>query len=141
MELDPVTAILLLALLLAVFGWWRASTRIARGNRRRQVRAAIGEHNAESLLARFGYTVDDRQVTVRWCMHIDGEPTEVSSRADLLVSQWRRTYVAEVKTGDKAPDPTRPATRRQLMEYLHAFDVDGVLLVDMERGEVVEVAF
>jgi hypothetical protein len=33
------------------------------------------------------------------------------------------------------------ATRRQLLEYRLAFDVDGVLLVDVETGEVSEVEF
>ena len=62
-------------------------------------------------------------------------------RADLLVEARSRSgflrgqrFVAEVKTGERAIDPTHPATRRQLMEYLHVFEVDGVLLVDREAG-------
>ncbi len=130
-----------LALFLALVGWYRASTRIGRNNRARGRVAAVGEQGAEQLLVSQGYTIEDRQVTLRWTIEVDGEPVEVSSRVDLLVRCWGQRFVAEVKTGAHAPDPRRPATRRQLMEYLHAFDVDGVLLVDMESKAVRTVAF
>ncbi len=81
-------------------------------------------------------------------MRVDGQTVWVSCRGDLLV-QARRTplatagsqFIAEVKTGLRAPDPTNPSTRRQLLEYLTAFDVDGVLLVDMEREQIYVIAF
>ena len=88
-----------------------------------------------------GYGVVGRQPTRRWRMTIAGRPREVSSRADLLVERKGRRFVADVKTGGRAPDPRIPATRRQLMEYLLVFEVDGALLVDMERGRVREVEF
>jgi hypothetical protein len=100
------------------------------------------------LLEGCGFRILERQVTTTWTLTIDGEAHEVRSRADLLVEARTRSrfprgtrYIAEVKTGDLAPDPRRPATRRQLMEYLMAFDVDGVLLVDMEQGNVHHVVF
>ncbi|MFT4624125.1 MAG: hypothetical protein ACI8PZ_002784 [Myxococcota bacterium] len=133
-----LVAVLLFAITLA---WRRASTRTGRNNRRRQRVAQRGEVLAESLLAAAGFRVEDRQVTARWSMHIDGEPHEVHCRADLIVTRRRRRYVAEVKTGERAPDPTLPATRRQLLEYRLAFDVDGLLLVDVPGREVIEVEF
>ncbi|MCZ7678051.1 MAG: hypothetical protein M5U28_04430 [Sandaracinaceae bacterium] len=57
-------------------------------------------------------------------------------RADLLVERGGLAWIAEVKTGAEAPSITTRATRRQLLEYAHAFDVAGVLLVDPERGRV-----
>ncbi len=145
-QLDPLVlavAALTLALLGALALWWRARTRIARANRWRQRGARVGEEAAEQLLGDAGFRVLDRQVTTTWTMWVDGEPVEVRCRADLLVEQ-RRTrsrYVAEVKTGSRAPDPTNPQTRRQLLEYRLAFDVDGVLLVDMEARCVRTVSF
>lgn len=121
------------------FAWWRARTRVRRGNRRRQVRAAEGEREAEDLLEAHGFVVEDRQVSRTWTLWVDGEPYEVRSRADLLVSRDGLRFVAEVKTGDHAPDPTRPATRRQLMEYHFVFPVAGVLLVDPTAGCIHEV--
>ncbi len=74
-----------------------------------------------------------------WTMWIDGEPVEVGVRADLWVGLGERRYVAEVKTGGRAPDPTHPATRRQLLEYRVAFEPDGLLLVDAEEGRIILV--
>ena len=125
----------------ALWGWWRAASRITRGNRRRQERARRGEDAAERLLEREGFEVLDRQVGASWTMWIDDEPVEVRCRADLLVRGPTGCYIAEVKTGDRATDPTLPATRRQLLEYALAFDADGVLLVDAARGAVHRIAF
>jgi len=72
---------------------------------------------------------------------IDGELREVSSRADLLLERHHRLYVADVKSGELAPRPDQPATRRQLLEYLLAFGADGALVVDMRRRRVHAVGF
>ncbi len=143
-----VIALLLGVIFLLALAWWRARGRVGRANRRRQRVASVGEEEAEALLAAEGFRVLERQVTARWTLHVDGEPQPVHCRADLLVQARSRSafprgqrFVAEVKTGDRAIDPTHPATRRQLMEYLHVFDVDGVLLVDMVHRRVHHVAF
>jgi len=106
---------------------------------RMRARARRGERDAERLLARAGYRVTQRQARARATYRVDGDPREVEVVADLLVTRRGRTYVAEVKTGARAPDPTHRATRRQLLEYGHAFDADGVLLVDVEAGRVSRV--
>lgn len=132
--------LLLASLLLGLALWLRA--RVERWQRRRrQSVAARGERDAEQLLRRAGYRVLERQLHGRWALEIDGRAVEVSNRADLLVGRGRQRYVAEVKTGQRAPDPTLPATRRQLLEYRLAYPVDGVLLVDMSAERVVEVRF
>lgn len=131
--------VLLAAVFALLVAWWRARNRIRWGNRRRQRRAAVGEDDAEDLLQAHGYRIEDRQVTRPWTLWVDGEPREVRSRADLLVSRDGLCFVAEVKTGARAPDPTRPATRRQLMEYDWVFEVAGVLLVDPAAGCIHEV--
>ena len=148
MSNEAAILLLLGVILLLVVAWWRARHRVRRGNRRRQRIAAKGEQEAEVLLAAEGFRILDRQITARWTLQVDGVPQPVHCRADLLVqarsrSAFRRgqRFVAEVKTGDRATDPTHPATRRQLMEYLHVFDVDGVLLVDMRHRRVRHVVF
>jgi hypothetical protein len=93
------------------------------------------------LLIRQGYSIVERQVSRSWTVHVDGEAREASVRADLLVEKDGQTFVAEVKTGELAPDPLYPPTRRQLLEYLFVFDPDGLLLVDVEEGAVHEVVF
>lgn len=138
LALIGVLAVLLLA---ALAGWWWAATRGARASRARQRRARRAETDAERFLESRGYAVVERQVTRSWRMEIDGELREVSSRADLLLERDHRLYVADVKSGEIAPRPDQPATRRQLLEYLLAFRADGALVVDMRRRRVHAVAF
>ncbi|MBI2392240.1 MAG: hypothetical protein HYV09_21815 [Deltaproteobacteria bacterium] len=103
--------------------------------------AQQGESDAEAILARAGYRVIERQAIARWSMSVDGEEVPVDVRVDLLVQRRGRRYVAEVKTGDRAPDPTHPPTRRQLLEYALVFDAREVLLVDVPSGHVRAIAF
>jgi len=129
------------AVLVLATALWLARGRAGRASVRRQRRARRGEERARRVLRRAGFRVDEFQPRESWWMIVDGRDVEVHVRADYLVSRFRRTYVAEVKTGDRAPDPTYPPTRRQLLEYSLAFDVDGVLLVDVEEKEIFEVGF
>ena len=134
------------AVLAALLVWNLASVRLTRlrrrlGIRARQRRAQRGERNAVRLLARRGYEVEAAQVTHGYQLWCDGESHAVQVRADYLVYQGGRRYLAEVKTGAEAPRLTSAATRRQLLEYAHAYDVDGILLVDMEEGRVRTVTF
>lgn len=136
---------LILLLLLATVGfalaWIWERGRAGRASRRRVARALRGEMDAENLLDAEGFDLLDRQVRRTWRVRVDGEEAEVEVRADLLVERDGRVWVAEVKTGGIAPDPLHPPTRRQLLEYLLAFEADGVLLVDVEEGRLVEVEF
>jgi hypothetical protein len=145
MEQDRLVIVVAAALALAV-----AMHLVARGlgrwlrrwqARRRQVRAVRGERHAERLLDRQGFTVCGRQVATSWAVTCDGEMHEVPLRADLIVERHGKRYVAEVKTGRVAPRLATTATRRQLLEYRVAYDVDGILLVDAEAGRVMHVDF
>jgi hypothetical protein len=107
--------------------------------RRRFERAALGEHRAEPLLRAAGYEILERQVQGAWTLRADGEPLSVALRADLLVAKGARRFIVEVKTGKLAPRLDHAPTRRQLLEYRMAFDVDGVLLVDAEANRIVLV--
>jgi hypothetical protein len=115
---------------------WRAH--VARA---RMSRALRGERRAEVLLRARGYEVIARQQSARWSIHVDGEPHWVELRADYLVRRGSQRLVAEVKTGKLAPRIETSATRRQLLEYRVAFDVDGVVLVDAEEGAVRTIEF
>jgi hypothetical protein len=102
---------------------------------------ADGELRAEPLLRCLGYEVVARQAPVTYDVAVDGEPCAVALRADFLVQRDGRRFVAEVKTGRQAPRLETASTRRQLLEYRVAFDVDGVLLVDVDAGRVHSLEF
>jgi hypothetical protein len=117
-------------------GFWRRRTIAIR-----RERGAAGELRAEGLLRDLGFTILGRQVVVSYGVRVDGDPVEIELRADYLVAWNDKRYVAEVKTGRAAPRIETPGTRRQLLEYRIAFDVDGVLLVDAEAERVHAVEF
>jgi len=141
LTLSPALALVLLssvgALLVArrVGRLWRHGVAV-----RRARRAGAGERRARRLLVARGYRVLEEQAFRRWTIRVDGEPLDVELRADFVVMRGDRRFVADAKTGAVATVRDR-ATRRQLLEYRVAFDVDGVLLVDADRGVVRELVF
>ena len=78
---------------------------------------------------------------VTYDVFVDDEAHSVTIRADYVVFKDGARYVAEVKTGRTATRIDSAATRRQLLEYRHAFDVDGVLLVDADSGTIHSIGF
>lgn len=105
-------------------------------------RAAAGERRAEVMLERRGWRIIERQPRRPFRFAVDGATREVELRADLLVARRGRLFVAEVKTGSRAPRIETSSTRRQLLEYRVAYrEADGVLLVDAENDVVSEVVF
>ncbi|MGE0867249.1 MAG: hypothetical protein AB7P03_01710 [Kofleriaceae bacterium] len=118
-------------------GRWRGSWQA----RRRAARAGQGEEAAAALLRAAGFKIVARQARTWWCPEVDGEAFETELRADYLVEAAGELLVAEVKTGEHAPQLSTAATRRQLLEYHVAFGADGVLLVCPERGAIHRVDF
>lgn len=135
-----IIAVVAAALALWLAAWvrrWRGSARA----KRRAARATAGEQLAAEILERAGYQIVERQARTAWVPYIDGEPCELELRADYLVEIKGAVFVAEVKTGDDAISIATAATRRQLLEYSIAFEVDGVLLVCPERNAIHRVEF
>lgn len=116
-------------------GWasWRA--------RWRGSRAARAERRAARLLRREGFEIESTQPTTRLRVMVDDREWTVAVRADYLVRRGAERLVAEVKSGQVSASLRCAATRRQLIEYRLAYDVDGVLLVDMVAKRVHEVRF
>ncbi len=122
-------------LVFVLWSWLRGIARRAR-LRHRFDRAAAGERAAIPLLESHGFAIEGAQVMGGYVLHVDGEPVSVEVRADYIVRRGSERFVAEVKTGAFATKITTPATRRQLLDYQHAFDVDGILLVDAEAKRI-----
>jgi hypothetical protein len=126
-------AVLLIALLLLL-------GRPSRRARRHVDLGARAEARALSLLRREGFALRGSQVGFSFDVLVDGAAETARGRADFLVEKEGRLYVVEVKTGGFVR-PTEPNTRRQLLEYLLALPVDGVLLVDGEADEIHTIRF
>lgn len=141
MTLESLVALLTGVLIALLAVRWLRTWRGSRRARVRAGRAVAGEEAAATLLRGAGFSIIGKQVRAWWSPTIDGEPHEMEVRADYLVEANGERLIAEVKTGDEAPLLTTAATRRQLLEYHVAFEVDGVLLVCPERGAIHRVGF
>jgi hypothetical protein len=108
---------------------------------RRFERARRLEVEAERLLLRKGFRMQGRKVARTATLLVDGRELSYELELDYLVLDLRdRPFVAEVKSGETAPDPLHAPTRRQLLDYAVAFpETAGLLLVDMEANVVHEV--
>lgn len=112
-----------------------------RQRRGRALRALSAERRAARLLHRAGYSVQATQVARRWPVVVGHRCIDILLRADYLVARGAEVFVAEVKSGAYVARVRHGPTRRQLLEYQLAYDVDGVLLVDVERQRVQVVRF
>ena len=141
--ISAVEAIALLGLLALgiVLGlrWsaWRVRRRIAR----HRDMGAKGEQRAVRMLERAGYIVEVSQPSAEAIVSVDGEVLSFRLRGDLIVRQGGQRYLAEVKSGQTSASIRTSATRRQLLDYALAFDVDGVLLVDVHAEQIRQVSF
>ncbi len=99
------------------------------------------EKRAEEILRKNGYRILSYQERKKYNLKVDDDIEEVVVIADYIVKKGRKIYVVEVKTGRDAPLPRNTGTRRQLLEYYLAFEVDGVLLLDMEDERIREIEF
>jgi hypothetical protein len=134
---EVVAAIAVLAAVVLVVRGWMRGLRA----RARSARAYAGERDAARILRAHGFSIVGAQVAAEYPVEVDGEIVVCGVRADYVVQKRGARFVAEVKTGTYAPRIATASTRRQLLEYGIAFDVDGVLLVDAERDVIHTVSF
>lgn len=141
--MEPIRIAVLVVLIFAAGAfamrtWLRLLDRFQRKHRSKL--AIAGETKAIKLLNRHGYQIESHQQRMSCSLSVDGEPVAFELIADFIVSKDGYRYVAEAKTGQGA-SPTHRGTRRQLLEYALAFDVDGVLLVDMTEQCIHDIDF
>lgn len=134
-----VTVVASLALGWAVQAGMRLALQRWRG-RRAAARGARGERQARGLLERAGYRVLAEQPRHQATLEVGGRSEDYLLVPDFLCERGGRRYVADAKTGAGA-DPNARATRRQLLEYACAFEVEDALLIDVNRGRIVQLKF
>jgi len=133
---------LVAAVLAAIVLLFAARDLTARWERRRRwARGRVAESIAPAVLKQSGYEILAAQMPGTYTLTVDGQAMNVALRADFIVARQGLQYVAEVKSGRSAPQLSTAMTRRQLLEYLIAFPVDGILLVDAENRTIHEIQF
>ena len=136
-------ATIVLLLLLIFYLWFslrRSQKKAGRSAQKRSRGAVLGEEMAEAILASHGYRIVAAQHREKSRFYVDRKAVEIEVRIDFIVEKLGQRYVAEVKTGLNAPNPSWPATRRQLLEYSLIFPDWPILLVDVpaERVHLIE---
>lgn len=88
-----------------------------------------------------GYRIIAEQPELEAIVKVDGESHSIAIRPDFLVKRFGKTWLVEVKTGSKAPNPLEGSTRRQLFEYSAANGGSPILLADMESHTIHRIEF
>lgn len=104
-------------------------------------KAEILEEEASTFLQKNGYEVIERHPEIGYTLSVNGEEYSIKVTPDYLVRKEGEILIAEVKTGESAPDISNRHTRRQILEYYIASEYDGVILVDMENREINRIDF
>jgi hypothetical protein len=134
-------SVLVALVLLGTFLGWRLRRWVAgSASRRRALHGLRQEAEARGVLEDAGYRVVAEQARQPWPVVSGDQELEVVLKVDFLVEKNGRRFVADAKTGS-ARSAQSAATRRQLLEYLIAYEADCALLVDMEERRVVAVQF
>jgi hypothetical protein len=141
-EVPTLLVILALSAILAVSLYVWVNSRFRRAVLKRRFRHAVdAEAQAPQLLRKHGYEILGAQVVGGYTLGVDGSPINVPLRADYLVKRENFCFLVEVKSGNVAPKLTTASTRRQLLEYVIAFQVDGILLLDAESQRLHQIVF
>lgn len=97
--------------------------------------------DVEHLLKKSGYQVLGKNQKETVITRIDDKDHFGYLEAEYTVRKDRKSYVAVVKSGEGALDPTEPALRRRLIEYDRVFGLNGILFLDPQEEEIHEVRF
>lgn len=108
---------------------------------RRVELSQFSQEEAEAFLRKKGFRIIGKQKRADILTYVDGKPNLGFVQADFIVEKNGKKYVAEVKAGEMASNPTEPSTRRQLLEYKFAYKPYGLLLVDMLGKSIHSVDF
>ena len=133
----------LLVLLTLVYRWgaWRTRRHEQRRIAKNRTMGRQGEHVAVRILEDAGYRLLDDQISGKTRVEIDGRSASFTVRADFLVEREHQRFIAEAKSTEHTARLSNRDTRRQLLEYAHAFEVEGLLLINTDARTIHTVRF
>ncbi|MDD5382352.1 MAG: hypothetical protein PHH60_01715 [Candidatus Margulisbacteria bacterium] len=101
----------------------------------------FSEKEAEAILARAGLQIMERRPKAAVITKINGQDHFGCLEADYLVKKDKKRQVVVVHYTEGEPDPNEPHLRRRLLEYDNVYAPDGLLILDINTGEIREVTF
>ncbi|MDF2550689.1 MAG: hypothetical protein K0S07_1756 [Chlamydiales bacterium] len=135
-------ALSLILSLLGAFFWLKVHQYLSfRRQKKRLRRGLAAEAEGEVLLKQQGFELKALQSSIQVGMTVDNRLFHYEIRPDAIAVKAGRVFAVEMKTGAIATNPLFKETRRQILEYYYALPVDGVLLIDVERKKISEIAF
>lgn len=102
---------------------------------------SYSEKDAEELLHRAGFEILASQEKANVITNINGKDHFGFVEVDYIVRKKKKEYAVVVKAGEGAADANEPILRRRLIEYEHVLSPDGLLVLDLFRGEINRVSF
>ncbi|HAR61889.1 MAG: hypothetical protein DKM50_08030 [Candidatus Margulisiibacteriota bacterium] len=108
---------------------------------RQKILSQKAEIAGAQLLQDKGFEVVEYQSAKNISIHVNNTEHSYRICADFLVQKDEYRFVAEIKNGLQNADISNIQTRRQLLEYYLAYDVDGILLVDMLNRNISLIQF
>jgi hypothetical protein len=103
--------------------------------------AKFSEKEAEGILRNAGFEVIAKQQRKTVITVVNGKDHFGYVEADYIVRRGKNKYLVMVKAGEGAADPNEPVLRRRFLEYEQVFSPDGLLLLDVNQGEIHSVSF
>lgn len=101
---------------------------------------AFSDADARAILNQAGFEIIEKEKRLPLIVYVNEKSHLANITVDYLVKKEKKTYAVKVKSG-LGVNATDPTTIRQLIEYDYSGSADGVLLLDMENGELHMVSF
>jgi hypothetical protein len=95
---------------------------------------------AEKILKRLGYKIRGKNKKAPVVTSVNDRDISDFVQADLLAKKKRKDYVVEVKEGEFS-EASDPLLRRRLQELKSAFKTHGIIIVNLNRGEIHKILF
>lgn len=95
---------------------------------------------AEKILKKLGYKIKGKNKKAPVVTSINERDISDFVQADLLAKKKRKDYVVEVKEGEFS-EASDPLLRRRLQELKSAFKTHGIIIVNLNRGEIHKILF
>ena len=93
------------------------------------------------ILRRAGFQILDKRKKEAIITVVNGKDHYGNLEADYIVKRQGSRFVVLVHAGEGEPDANEPNFRRRLLEYDRVFSPRGILVLDLNKGQLQRVNF